>query len=246
MCEFLLEACRDVNTVNKNGDTPLHLAFSSGSFEVAQVLISEPQVKTGLRNSAGDTLLHVTCKTQHCTPEMVNYILVVMKSDPNTTNNEGMKPIQLTTNSQKIHELLRYGADPMDVYNIPSGVKVNTKTPPQPLVKIFVVGNPSIGKSTLIAALQKELSRIVKILAPTKKVSGVEEKTAGIIPREYESKTYGEVVLYDFAGQTEYYSTHAALLQNSIESSPLVFLIVVNLCESYEEIKKTILYWLSF
>ena len=246
LCELLLEACCDVNTVNKNGDTPLHLAFSSGSFEVAQLLISEPQVKTGLNNTAGDTLLHIACKTQLCTPEMVNYILVVIKSDPNAANNEGMKPIQLTTNAQKIHELIRYGANPMDVYIIPSGVKVSIKNPPQPLVKIFVVGNPSVGKSTLIAALQKELSRIVKILTPAKKVSGVEEKTAGIIPCEFESKKYGQVALYDFAGQAEYYSTHAALLQNSIESSPPIFLIVVNLCQSYDEIKKNILYWLTF
>ena len=245
LCELLLEACCDINTKNRNGDTPLHLAFSNGNFEISQLLISDPQVKTDLKNFAGDTVLHIACKAQHCTPEMVNYVLAVAKSDPNAKNNVGMTPIQLTTNARKTHELIRYGSNPMDVYST-SNVKMSSKNPPQPLVKIFVVGNASVGKSTLIAALQKELSRIVKILTPVKKISGVHEKTAGIIPCEFESKKYGEVTLYDFAGQREYYSTHAALLQNSIESSPPVFLIVVNLCESYEEIKKTILYWLSF
>ena len=219
LCEILLEACCDINVQNRNGDTPLHLAFSSGDFEIAQLLISDPQVKPGLKNNAGDTLLHIACKTQHCTPEMVNYVLAVVKSDPNATNNDGMTPIQLTNNAQKIHELICYGANPTDVYST-SNVKMNTKHPPQPLVKVFVVGNPSVGKSTLIAALQKELSRIVKVFTPIKKVSGVDEKTAGVIPYEFESKKYGKVTLYDFAGHPEYYSTHAALLQNSIETSP--------------------------
>ena len=245
LCEILLEACCDINIKDRNGNTPLNLAFSFGNFEIAQLLINDPQIKTGLKNTAGDTLLHIACRTQHCTPEMVNYVLAVVKSDPNAKNSDEMTPIQLTTNARKIHELIRYGANPMDVYST-SNVKMTSKYPPQPLVKIFVVGNAAVGKSTLIAALQKELSRIVKILTPVKKVSGVHEKTAGIIPCDFESKKYGEVTLYDFAGQREYYSTHAALLQNSIESSPPVFLIVVNLCESYKEIKKTILYWLSF
>ena len=152
LCGILLEACCDINVQNRNGDTPLHLAFSSGDFEIAQLLISDPQVKPGLKNNAGDTLLHIACKTQHCTPEMVNYVLAVVKSDPNATNNDGMTPIQLTNNAQKIHELICYGANPTDVYST-SNVKMNTKHPPQPLVKIFVVGNPSVGKSTLIAAL---------------------------------------------------------------------------------------------
>ena len=60
----------------------------------------------------------------------------------------------------------------------------------------------------------------MKVFTPIKKVSGVDEKTAGVIPYEFESMKYGKVTLYDFAGHPEYYSTHAALLQNSIETSP--------------------------
>ena len=244
LCEVLLEAYCDVNITNKEGNTPLHIAVSIGNFDITQLLISDPQVKPGLKNYVGDTLLHVACKSRHATPEMVNYILAVVKSDPNSSNNDGMTPIQLTSNAQIIHELIRYGAHPTDVYSTNRVVK--SKNPPQPLVKVFVVGNPSVGKSTLIAALQKELSRIVKVFTTVKKVSGVDEKTAGIIPYEFESKKYGQVTLYDFAGQKEFYSSHAALLQNSIESSPPVFLIVVNLSESYDEIKRNVLYWLSF
>ena len=246
LCELLLEACSNINVKNRNGDTPLHLAFSSGNFEVVQLLINDPQVNTGLKNIAGDTLLHIACRSKLCTPEMVNYVLAVVKSDPTATNNNGMKPIQLTTNAQKIHKLIQYGANPTDVYYSVSNLKISTKHPPQALVKIFVVGNPLVGKSTLVASLQQERSFIVKVLTPARKVSGVNEKTAGIIPCAFESKRYGQVALYDFAGQPEYYSTHAALLQNSIESSPPVFLIVVNLCKSYEDITTTILYWLSF
>ena len=41
-------------------------------------------------------------------------------------------------------------------------------------------------------------------------VSEVDEKTAGVIPHEFESKKYGRIMIYDFAGHSEFYNNHAA------------------------------------
>ena len=118
--------------------------------------------------------------------------------------------------------------------------------PLQTPVKLFVLGNPSAGKSTLTKALKSELTQLVRLFKRSKPVSGVDEKTAGIVPHEFESKIYGRVTLYDFAGQREFYGSHAALLQNAIQTSTPIFLLVVDLSKNVEDTKQNILYWLSF
>ena len=109
-----------------------------------------------------------------------------------------------------------------------------------------MVGNPSAGKSTLTKALQSEAFGLKRITKRIVKVSGVDEKTAGIVPHEFESKTYGRVTLYDFAGQREFYGSHAALLQNAIQTSTPIFLLVIDLSKSNDDNKSKIFYWLSF
>lgn len=234
----------DVNARNVDGDTPLYIACKHGHFEVIQQLINEPEIQIQETNHIGDTLLHILSRSSNCSSKIIQYVLEVTQGNPNMTNAAGETPIQLTSNPHIIRELIRYGANPLDVYI--SNVQLNAKHPPQPVVKVFIVGNPSVGKSTLTAALQKELSILAKVFIPSKKVHNVDGKTAGVIPYEFDSKNYGPVTLYDFAGQREFYSSHAAILQNSIESTPPIFIIVVDLREEHEEIKQNILYWLSF
>ena len=244
VCEEMLKANCNINARNNDGDTPLFMACKYCHFDILQQLINETEIQINATNNAGDTLFHILCRSPYCTSTITRYALEITQIDPNMPNLAGETPIQLTSDPFTIHELIRYDANPMDVYT--SQVQLGAKNPPQPIVKVFIVGNPSVGKSTLTAALQKELSRLVKVFVPAKKVSGVEQKTAGIIPHEFDSKSFGSVTLYDFAGHREFYSSHAALLQNSIESSSPIFLLLVDLRESYEQMKHDILYWLSF
>ena len=112
---------------------------------------------------------------------------------------------------------------------------------------LLLYGNPSVGKSSLTAALKIKLKfNIVARFFTSGKVSGVDQKTVGIVPHEVESDIYGRVTLYDFAGHREFYSGHAALLQTAIQSTPPVFLLVVNLYQDHEAITKDIMYWMSF
>ena len=188
-----------------------------------------------------DIALQLACEANQ--PEIVRFLLAERKCNPNSVNSAKRTPLQLTSDPDVIKELLRYGANPMDVYRF-HGKILGTKQPLCPSVKIFIVGNPAVGKSTLTAALQKE--PFWEILSIARKVSGVDEKTAGVIPYEFESKKCGRITLYDFAGQREFYGSHAALLRNAIQSSPPIFLLVVNVNEENEMIKKNIIYWLSF
>ena len=175
-------------------------------------------------------------------------LLEEAKMDPNAKNNAGKTPFNLTYRADVIRELIRHGANPQDVYKTHGKVlgKHSSKQPLQTPVKLFMVGKPSAGKSTLTKALQSEMTRFVSLVTRSKPVSGVDEKTAGIVPHEFESKAYGRVTLYDFAGQKEFYGSHAALLQNAIQTSTPIFLLVVDLSASNDDIKSNIFYWLSF
>ena len=181
-------------------------------------------------------------------PVISKLLLEETNINPNEKNNGGKSPLDLASDPDVIRELIRHGANPRDVYKTHGNVfgKHSSKHPLQTPVKLFMVGNPSAGKSTLTKALQKEAFGLKRIKKRIVKVSGVDEKTAGIVPHDFESKTYGRVTLYDFAGQREFYGSHAALLQNAIQTSTPIFLLVVDLSESNDDIKRTIFYWLSF
>ena len=96
----------------------------------------------------------------------------------------------------------------------------------------------STGKTTLIESL-KEGKLVVQDTRP-------DAHTAGIIPNCFESKKYGLVTFYDFAGQHEYYAGHEAVIRTIARSTPPAIILVVNISESEKNIKQKILYWLSF
>ena len=78
--------------------------------------------------------------------------------------------------------------------------------------------------------------------------SSVYPHTAGIVPSIHLSKHYGRVLFYDFAGDPEYYSSHAAILENLASSKvgDNLIIIVVDLTAIAVTINTTLEYWLSF
>ena len=116
------------------------------------------------------------------------------------------------------------------------------------VVKIFAVGNPGAGKSTLTRSISQESRGMDRVLNRFSKVSGVDEKTAGIIPHDLSSKRIGgNVTIYDFAGHREFYASHDAIVQNAITtSSSYILMLVANLSKSDEEFKLALQYWLCF
>ena len=74
------------------------------------------------------------------------------------------------------------------------------------------------------------------------------------MPVFHESSNYGWVVFYDFAGDEEYYSSHAAILERIMGSSSNIFLLVFDLSKYVVEAEKmqvnhasdSTYYWLTF
>ena len=228
----------DVMLSNDSGDTPLHTACLQGHMGVVEILLSTFRMKAGVSckadvpNKEGDTPLHCACSRGHF--QVVRILLFSGLFDFMACNNAGFIPVELAKSCQKIKEfVLQY-------------VKYTTSDPLQ-FNKVCVVGNHSTGKSTLVNVLQRGAKRWMKVFPRKfKKVANVESCTCGIIPVQLHSKKFGNIIFYDFAGHIEYYSSHAAILENFRSSSPPpLFIILIKLVESQEEIKKQLYYWTS-
>ena len=234
--------------------TPLHCACITAtvsdekSLELIQYLINVAMCDINKVNEQGNNSLHLACISGKT--NVVKFLCTLSSCDPRVENRFGADAMSLTLNPD-IHKILTLKTATAAVVsssNIYSsqGRVLGTSQPLQPSVKVFVVGNPSAGKSTLTAALQKEASFLLRVFSAGKRVSEVDGKTAGVIPHEFESKKYGRITIYDFAGHREFYNSHAALLQNAVQYSPPIFILVIDLTEDDKAIKENILYWLSF
>ena len=68
--------------------------------------------------------------------------------------------------------------------------------------------------------------------------------TAGIVPHHVKSPR-ANMTIYDLAGHREYYSSHSSILELISKTTPSVFLLLVNLLLSLENIIAQIYYWAS-
>ena len=231
--KFLVEIGHcNPNCKDEDGWTPLHYG---GHMEIMKYLIDTCHCDPNCKDKNGETPLHFAVVFTH--RELVKYLLHQCYCNPNCKSKDGITPLDLAEGDPGMtRDLVKAGANA-------------TIKSPQPPVKVFIVGNPSAGKSSLTKALQTETSALGAMLASItgqRLIPDVKHKTAGVVPCQFTSRKYGRVIFYDFGGQQEYYASHAALLQNSISFSAPLFIIVVNLCDSEEDIKQKLVYWISF
>ena len=112
--------------------------------------------------------------------------------------------------------------------------------------KVFLCGDTTAGKSSLCELIKYRSDKSSDHeYDPSYQVT-VTPLTAGIEVHTITSLEIGHIVMYDFAGHHEYYSSHNAVLENLMLRSPAVFVIVNKLTESDDVIEKNLYYWLSF
>ena len=242
-----LVPCCDPNIQDLQGNTPLHFACMHGDLMAVQILMTHKYLNPNLQNDGGDTALHLACLK--CNAGIVSVLLDVTRVSLSLRNIQGKTPILMTSDDYLIKELIGHGADPTDLYSYYQDIlcKYKSKHPLEAFVKVFVCGNRSTGKSTLAKVLQSESKNVAQSLTRRmqgSKVKDVDSGTAGISLSAFHTKKFGHILLHDFAGHREYYSSHAAILQNTITSSAPIFFIVLNLLE--EDIERQLQYWISF
>ena len=166
--------------------------------------------------------------------------------NPNIRQPDGTTPLTLAKNKEVIKVLLEHGAVAEDTYFQQLG-KIS-KDPLKIAVKVFVIGSGGEGKSTFVEAIEHEptkLTPLVSAFVQPKEVEGVCQRTAGIIPRVFKSRLYGHVLYYDFAGQEAYYSSHAAIINATVDTCAPVFVLVIGFHRDDSTITQSTTYWLG-
>ena len=240
--EALLQLNVPIMLMNAAGKTALHLVLEGGRSSIITIFIKHVSVFATTKD--GDTPLHIAAAMGH--KECVEALL---KLDA---------PIMLRNAAGKTaRDIARHGAQQLlDAYITQNKAKLYAHydiitqqakkkySNAERITRVFVIGNPGAGKSSFVEAMKREgffesFGRVSESAVPL--------HTAGIIPSIHTSKRYGRVLLYDFAGDPEYYSSHAAILENLASSKgDNIFIIVINLMDDILAVRNTLHYWLSF
>ncbi|XP_033641726.1 death-associated protein kinase 1-like isoform X2 [Asterias rubens] len=211
MCQLLLDRGADILTKNQLGDTVLHAAVTSGKLATCAIILQN-QADIMSRNKNGNCALHVAASLGNAD---ICHLLITAGCDALLINNEGKPPsgllprkagkaakiITQAEKKQKYDKLVQMGTVPIDV------------------VKLFLIGDPKAGKTTLQKALIKKphwwLPGNWQNLP-----SGYHdyEATPGIELSKCNVPGAGTFAFWDCAGQLEYHVTHAMFLgaQNCI------------------------------
>ena len=263
--KYLINECNcDIMTPDKYGDTILHAAASEGLLDVMKYLINTHHYNLITTNNRGQTVLHLAVKhidvvkylINECscnimvtdkdgwtplhyaaaarwgTAEVIEYFLSTGNCDPLAKNNEGRTPLQIANKRS-------YNSTVIAIFKKFGDIKISH--PIDSYVNVLLVGNPGAGKSTLSHVMNDTAS--FTLLGSFRNVGGVVPCTAGIIPYKLQHRTLGNIILHDFAGHSEYYSSHSAVIENLLQGSGGVFLIVVNILE--KEAVKQLHQWLT-
>ena len=194
----------------------------------------------------GNTPLHTACL--NCSSEPILKTLLKYNPPLLVRNKDGKTPLDVAPSWLKsiFDQYMRENKDIIyaDYSNIQTLAKKKYSRA-EPITRIFVIGNPGAGKSSLVETLKRE-----GFFESFRRVSesSVPLHTAGIVPSIHTSKHYGRSLFYDFAGDPEYYSSHAAILENLVSSKKgdNIFMIVVDLREENIKIREILYYWLLF
>ena len=212
------------------GNSPLHYACREGHFNIVQYLISEVHCNPSCVNKDGRGPIHYACSKNQV--RIVQYLISTGRVNPMAEDNDGITPLSLARGNYDIIKLLQPFVD------------CRRDFPVHMFTKLILTGDSGAGKTT-IAELIKHLlahrgnSGIVRV------ATDVQRFTAGIVPHHIESEL-GNFVIYDFAGQQEYYSSHAAVLEQVMCKSAAMFLCMIDLSKSKENISQSLHYWLTF
>ena len=218
-------------TTNNKGQTVLHLAIKH--IGVVKYLINECSCNIMVTDKDGWTPLHYAAALWN-TADVIEYFLSTGNCDPLAKDNKGKTPLQLAKERGYWDRNIVIG-----IFKKFGNIKISH--PIDSYVNVLLVGNPGAGKSTLSHVINDTAS--FTLLGSFRSVGGVVPCTAGIIPYKLQHRTLGNIILHDFAGHSEYYSSHSAVIENLLQGSGGVFLIVVNILE--KEAVKQLHQWLT-
>ncbi len=162
------------------------------------------------------------------------------------TDKEGKTPLDLANDPEIIKLLLKYGAKAANVYKEHSKLigKLSSERPPHLPLSVLIIGDGGVGKSTLLKSILSPKG-FWSLFQKARPVDGVDARTVGIIPYEIYTKEFGRIIFFDFSGQKEFYTSHCAILENAVQTSPPIIILCAKLVESEQAIIDSTYHWLT-
>ena len=227
--------------------TPLHLACDEGHLDLVRYLVDERHCDPHSKTYHGDSPLSLAYKSRH-----LQLIVYLVKECMCSALDSG---ITLTDHVVKNHaEIALFLVTSSNLTYQPINIEVKNTLMFHPAFKVYVVGHESAGKSTFIKAIRSHLKGDAYWITKhfkwfvERKMSDVFPPTAGIVPVHVQSysQPQSRIIMYDFAGKTEYHSSHAAFLENITSSQGSLVMIVFDLSKNLRECVFEVQYWMSF
>ena len=221
--------CNLIKTLDCNHASLLHHAAWKGAVDVMKYLISECNCSPMSVCKDGKTVLHDAVTFNNA--EVVEYLLSTGLCDPLAQDKHRKTPSQIA------HERSRDLIPLFEKFG-----QVQLSYPVESYVNVFLLGYPGAGKSTLFHAITSTATGF-HYFGSIRYGEKVKSCTAGIIPKKLQHIKLGNIILHDFAGHSEYYSSHSAVIENLMQGSDGVYLVVVNILEN--EAAKQLYQWLT-
>ncbi len=226
---------------DKFNSTPIHRAAASGHCDIMNFFIKEKQCNSVLKNKFGNTPLHLACQKGQA--KMIELLLSFSKENMTARNQVGRIPLDLTDDIKILSIFLKNGIDPSKGTMSSKYPYLKFWEPLNSAVKLFLLGDIDTGKSTLAKNLQGGGFFQEWMTGRFQRERTHDSETSGIIPIFFESKHFGRVVLYDFAGHPSYHASHSVIINVAARSSSPIFLVCVDLRKSPDLIEKSFAYW---
>ena len=231
IARYLINDCHcDPSCIDTNGCTLLHEACSNGRIEIVRYLINDLHCDPSCIAYRGRTPLHYACIFNHA--HIVKFLLSIGQVDPLVEDQDGRTPLYHASTNYNIIKLFE------------SFEKCRVDFPVHTFTKLILTGDSGAGKTTMANCLVHLADSTTNV--PVEYVPDVEQLTAGIVQHRIQSEKTGNFIIYDFAGQQEYYSSHAAVLEQVMQKSPAMFLCLIDLSKSNESVSLSLNYWISF
>ena len=173
-----------------------------------------------------------------CHGDVVKSLLSSGKINPMAKNRDNQTAMELVYHSAKNRFVILKTFEPFE--------QCRKDFPVESYSKVFFCGNTGAGKSSLAAVIMERAKKPPNYKFDTSDPIPVELLTAGINAHTISSHEVGNIVLYDLAGHKEYYSSHAAILENLMLSTPAVFAILSKMTDNLDVIKSDLYYWFNF